>query len=62
MLAAHEVDVRGRQGIQPNPYQLPTDTDRILHQVSEALSRAWKPALIEGLPQVFTGGWVGYAG
>lgn len=31
-------------------------------QVPEALSRAWRPALLEGLPQVFTGGWVGYAG
>jgi anthranilate synthase component 1 len=30
--------------------------------VPEALSRGWKPAIIEGLPQVFTGGWVGYAG
>ncbi len=22
----------------------------------------WRPAQVEGLPQVFTGGWVGYAG
>lgn len=30
--------------------------------VPEALSRSWKPALLPGLPEVFTGGWVGYAG
>ena len=36
------------------------ETDPML--VPEALSRGWKPALLEGLPQVFTGGWVGYAG
>ncbi|GBF95005.1 anthranilate synthase component [Raphidocelis subcapitata] len=26
------------------------------------LSRNWRPAQVEGLPAVFTGGWVGYAG
>ena len=26
------------------------------------MSRAWKPANLEGLPEVFTGGFVGYAG
>eukprot|EP00877_Chromochloris_zofingiensis_P010616 jgi/Chrzof1/5808/Cz16g16180.t1 len=26
------------------------------------LSRNWRPASVEGLPSVFTGGWVGYAG
>ncbi|GAX76879.1 hypothetical protein CEUSTIGMA_g4325.t1 [Chlamydomonas eustigma] len=31
-------------------------------QVPEALSRTWRPVALEGLPQVFTGGWVGYAG
>ena len=31
-------------------------------QVPEAMSRAWKPANLEGLPEVFTGGFVGYAG
>lgn len=30
--------------------------------VPEAMSRAWKPASLEGLPKVFTGGFVGYAG
>jgi hypothetical protein len=24
--------------------------------------RNWKPAKVDGLPEVFTGGWVGYAG
>ena len=42
-------------------------TRKVTHEsdpmlVPEALSRGWKPAIIEGLPQVFTGGWVGYAG
>ena len=27
-----------------------------------ALSKEWKPASVEGLPNVFTGGWVGYCG
>lgn len=27
-----------------------------------ALSRDWKPAVVEGMPNVFTGGWVGYCG
>lgn len=31
-------------------------------QVPESLSRNWRPAAVEGLPAVFTGGWVGYAG
>ena len=26
------------------------------------LSRNWRPAAVAGLPEVFTGGWVGYAG
>jgi hypothetical protein len=26
------------------------------------LSRNWRPAAVEGVPAVFTGGWVGYAG
>jgi hypothetical protein len=26
------------------------------------LSRNWRPAQVDGLPEVFTGGWVGYAG
>ncbi|KAI8471172.1 MAG: ADC synthase [Monoraphidium minutum] len=26
------------------------------------LSREWRPAKVDGLPEVFTGGWVGYAG
>lgn len=26
------------------------------------LSRNWRPAAVEGVPEVFTGGWVGYAG
>ena len=31
-------------------------------QVAVALSRNWKPAMVEGMPDVFTGGWVGYCG
>jgi hypothetical protein len=31
-------------------------------QVPVQLSRNWRPAQVEGLPAVFTGGWVGYAG
>lgn len=31
-------------------------------EVPVQLSRNWKPAQVEGLPEVFTGGWVGYAG
>ncbi len=31
-------------------------------QVAVALSRDWKPAVLEGMPNVFTGGWVGYCG
>ena len=27
-----------------------------------AISRRWKPVRIEGIPHVFTGGWVGYCG
>jgi len=30
--------------------------------VPENITRSWKPAAVEGLPAVFTGGWVGYAG
>ena len=26
------------------------------------LSKQWKPAMVEGMPNVFTGGWVGYCG
>lgn len=31
-------------------------------QVAVQLSRNWRPAQVEGLPAVFTGGWVGFAG
>ena len=31
-------------------------------QVPVQLSRNWRPARVDGLPAVFTGGWVGYAG
>lgn len=31
-------------------------------EVPVQLSRNWRPAAVEGLPSVFTGGWVGYAG
>lgn len=31
-------------------------------EVPVQLSRNWRPAAVEGLPAVFTGGWVGYAG
>lgn len=30
--------------------------------VPESLSKGWKAVAVEGLPQVFTGGWVGYTG
>jgi anthranilate synthase component I len=26
------------------------------------ISRKWKPVVSDGLPEVFTGGWVGYCG
>lgn len=26
------------------------------------MTRNWRPAAVEGVPPVFTGGWVGYAG
>lgn len=31
-------------------------------EVPVQLSRNWKPAVVDGIPEVFTGGWVGYAG
>ncbi|GIL83086.1 hypothetical protein Vretimale_11416 [Volvox reticuliferus] len=31
-------------------------------QLPESLSRNWRPARVDGIPDVFTGGWVGYAG
>ena len=31
-------------------------------QVAERLSADWRPVPAEGLPAVFTGGWVGYCG
>ena len=31
-------------------------------QVAVKLSKQWKPAMVEGMPNVFTGGWVGYCG
>nr|QKY14872.1 anthranilate synthase alpha subunit (TRPE) [Polytomella parva] len=30
--------------------------------VPEDITRSWKPAKVAGVPPVFTGGWVGYAG
>lgn len=45
----------------PGVYRYPTQCHPRL-QVPESLSRAWRPGGLEGLPQVFTGGWVGYAG
>ncbi len=35
---------------------------RTLLQVPETISREWRPAQPDGLPAVFTGGFVGYAG
>ena len=26
------------------------------------IRKKWKPAVVEGMPGVFTGGWVGYCG
>lgn len=37
-----------------------TESDPL--EVPVQLSRNWRPAAVEGVPQVFTGGWVGYAG
>eukprot|EP00878_Enallax_costatus_P014962 GHUV01015666.1.p1 GENE.GHUV01015666.1~~GHUV01015666.1.p1 ORF type:complete len:481 (+),score=153.14 GHUV01015666.1:575-2017(+) len=31
-------------------------------EVPVQLSRNWRPAAVDGVPEVFTGGWVGYAG
>lgn len=31
-------------------------------QVPERISRGWRPAQLNGVPDVFTGGFVGYAG
>ncbi|PNW83101.1 hypothetical protein CHLRE_06g306601v5 [Chlamydomonas reinhardtii] len=31
-------------------------------QLPEEISRNWRPAAVDGIPNVFTGGWVGYAG
>lgn len=31
-------------------------------KVAVRLSESWRPVLTEGLPSVFTGGWVGYCG
>jgi anthranilate synthase component 1 len=31
-------------------------------EVPVQLSRNWRPAVVDGVPAVFTGGWVGYAG
>ena len=30
--------------------------------VPARLSADWRPVAVEGLPEVFTGGWVGYCG
>lgn len=39
---------------------LPDVTDPL--QIPIEHSKKWKPSLVEGLPRVFTGGWVGYCG
>lgn len=31
-------------------------------QVPVRISREWRPVPVDSLPEVFTGGWVGYAG
>lgn len=38
-----------------------TEQDDPLETVA-AMSRAWRPVAIEGMPRVFTGGWAGYCG
>jgi anthranilate synthase component 1 len=40
--------------------QVSTEADPL--EVPVQLSRNWRPAAVEGVPEVFTGGWVGYAG
>jgi anthranilate synthase component 1 len=40
--------------------QVSTEADPL--EVPVQLSRNWRPATVEGVPEVFTGGWVGYAG
>lgn len=40
--------------------QVSTESDPL--DVPVQLSRNWQPAAVEGVPEVFTGGWVGYAG
>ena len=42
--------------------QRSTRTEDDPMEVAVRLSADWRPALIEGLPTVFTGGWVGYCG
>lgn len=39
-----------------------TRTEEDPMEVAVRLSTDWQPALTEGLPTVFTGGWVGYCG
>lgn len=46
----HRTGTRSTQTLA-DPLQVPVD-----------LSSEWRPAPAEGLPRVFTGGWVGYAG
>ena len=48
----------------PTHHAPPTPTHPPLNktQVVVQLSRNWRPAAVKGLPEVFTGGWVGYAG
>lgn len=47
---------------KPNPLPHPNPRGGPPWQVPVQLSRNWRPAQVEGLPAVFTGGWVGYAG
>jgi anthranilate/para-aminobenzoate synthase component I len=42
--------------------QRSTRTEDDPMEVAAGLSADWRPAPIEGLPTVFTGGWVGYCG
>ena len=57
LLQGHKVTVLNHQTGQRT---VSTESDPM--DVPVQLSRNWKPAAVEGMPEVFTGGWVGYAG
>jgi hypothetical protein len=56
------VEATALTAARPLPSRSNRPTDATETQVPVQLSRNWRPAQVEGLPAVFTGGWVGYAG